>query len=476
MGNAPHQQLPAPETSPTNWAGYLRHHDVRIEDARIMSLGGLDINIMDHFTYFELYEDIFQSNISGVLSGIDSSNLPTSLPLTGQELLIVTFCTPGAENITQGFVIDKITERLPLKNQRAQMYDLHFVFPSFTNNLLRRVNKSYTGKISDTVKDIFKTNINTDESETAIKINVEPTVGDHRVVVPGWRPIPTINWLAKRAMSETFAPKCNYVFYQDLDGFHFVSLTSLIAKPAVQQYEHYPINSSYAREDDGGELDIDKSLRNIETLIIRGFDVSSEILKGTYASSLLVHDITTKSYNTYAYMYNSTFDSKLSLNGHPILPSFLDIYSPHMESKEYMYPRHAGLHGGIVELETDDGIKTEVIEHPDNDKAEWWVQHHDSAMNQLLFSSIEIVVAGDSNRRVGDKVIVNIPDSSKIESGENVADIMLSGNYLVTKIKHTITPGSGHTLQMRLCKDSYIAPLPNTHVYEPDNFSGDTEA
>ena len=71
-----------------------------------------------------------------------------------------------------GFVIDKITERLPLKNQTAQLYDLHFIFPTFTNNIVKRVNKAYSGTIADTVKDIFKTYLNTDESETAIKINV----------------------------------------------------------------------------------------------------------------------------------------------------------------------------------------------------------------------------------------------------------------------------------------------------------------
>ena len=43
---------------------------------------------------------------------------------------------------------------------------------------------------------------------------------------------------------------------------------------------------------------------------------------------------------------------------------------------------------------------------------------------------------------------------------------MVSGIYLITKIKHTITPNSGHQMHMKLCKDSYGWGLPNEFVHE----------
>ena len=447
-----------------NVNAYIRSHDVRIEEIRIISHNGLDINISEHFQFVEFLEDMFSSNLTGRMTIIDGTNLPNTLKLSGQEMLLITFNTPNLEPISTGFIIDRISERLPLRNQQSQMYDIYFVFPSFINNIRNRVNKSYTGPISETVKDIFKNNINSYQGENSIELFTESTLGNFPVIIPNWRPIPAINWLAKRATSALHRIKSDYVFFQDLDGFRFMSLTTLKTSPAVEIYESSPVRSSYTRKNPDEPTDFDIQARNIEKLIIGGYDKSKEVMDGMYASKMIIHDITSKTISTNQYMYPREFDTELSLNGHPLSSPWADMYSPYMDSKQYLIPRHSGMYGGVVELEN--GL--EVIQYADSDNSELWMQSHDSNINQLNSSFIEIVVQGDTNRRVGDKVIVNITDHSlnNTDDAMDNTDTTLSGNYLITKIKHTLSFGGGHEMQMRLNKDSFMEPLPSSWEYE----------
>lgn len=447
--------------TPPNWMSYLRRNDIRISDIRIISAGGLDIKIdKEHFQYFEILEDMFSAVIKGKMSIIDAANLPHNLKLTGQEIILMSFATnPNMKDINVGFVIDKISERLPLKNDQAQIYDIHFVFPTFINNIRQRVNKAYDGPISETVKDIFKNTLNSYEGENAIPLFAEYTHGNFPVIIPNWRPIPAINWLAKRAISFKNKMKSDYVFFQDFDGFRFMSLSTLKSAPAREVYESGPIRSRYVRPDPDGLADFDIPARNIQKLIIGGYDKSDEVMNGMYSSKMTIHDLLSKSIAKFQWNYQREFESELSLNGHPLLNPWADMYSPYTSSKEYLIPRHNGMFGGIVELEG--GIP--AIEYAQGDGSELWVQSHESNKMQLKSSFIEIVVQGDTNRRVGDKVIVQVNDHS---SEKSKIDGTLTGNYLITKIKHKISYGGGHEMQMRLNKDSFIEPFPTTWEYE----------
>ena len=189
-----------------------------------------------------------------------------------------------------------------------------------------------------------------------------------------------------------------------------------------------------------------ESFQNIRKLVACGFDRSRETLKGTYSSSVLVHDIVTKSYDTIEYKYLDDFDKTPNLNGNPIMPKN-NIYSDKINSKQYFVPSHLNLYGEPSASEENSG----------NDSVENWLPRHDAQINQFMSSSIEIDVAGDTNRRVGDKVFAVINSFESLDQqGRSKLDPLITGNYIVTKIKHTIHKTTGHTLKMKLCKDSNV--------------------
>ena len=72
---------------------------------------------------------------------------------------------------------------------------------------------------------------------------------------------------------------------------------------------------------------------------------------------------------------------------------------------------------------------------------------------------VKAIVSGDSSRKVGQIVELKIPSISG-QSGQT--DAILSGRYLVSKVKHVISSSqkSGYVTVMMLVKDSFGSPLP----------------
>jgi len=446
--------------SASNPQAYSRLNDVRLKDISIVSPNGTDMSIMNQYAILQIHEDIFQNNLSGVVSNIDASNIVVNFPLTGEEFLMITFETPGSgDTIELAFIIDKILDRAPLRNNQSQFYDIHFVCPTFTCNLFSDVSKAYNTTISSMVSDIFKNNINAggaDSTRKELKTN-EKTFGEQNVIIPSWNAFTSINWLSRRAVSETNQKICDYVFYQDLDGFHFRSISSMFDGEPMQTYIYGVDNSiDFVRDTPNSEIDMQKSFQNIRKLAAGGFDRSKETMKGAYASSVLVHDMVTKSYDETDYKYLDDFDQKPSLNGNPIMPKN-HMYSDKTNARGHFVPSHLNLYGEPSQSEENSG----------NDGVEIWLPRHEAQLCMLQSSHIEIEVAGDSSRRVGDKVFALVNSFEGVdEQGRVKNDTSATGNYIITRITHTIHKTVGHTMQMQLCKESNMNSTPQNLSFD----------
>jgi len=232
--------------------------------------------------------------------------------------------------------------------------------------------------------------------------------------------------------------------------------------PVREVYESIVTREEYDTEDD-----YESTHRNIQSpIIVRGFDRSKEIPKGTFSSSLMTHDIVKKEWGTTSYNYTQEFDSSKSLNNWPILPVGSDYFARHPDAKQYFSPKHAGIHGG-VQANTQEGEEVQFLEYPDNYRQELWMLTHDSLINQLKSSRIEFDIFGDSNRRVGDRVEVIVPPMKAVRFNSSEVDTLISGTYLITQIRHRISLG-GHEMRIELSKDSFIERMPDFIQYEPE--------
>ena len=440
----------------------LRSNDVDLVDIRIQSIDGMDISIIKHYQSVDIKEHLFSNNIMGRISILDAGNLTSELPLTGQEFVTFVFGTPGLPQLKKTFLIDKLSPKLNVGNEKTQTYDLHFISPCFLFSSTSKISEAYNGRISDTVENIFRNYITGNETTSFVgddvpKIKVEPTLGTHNFIIPNWHPNPTINWLANQAVSEMYPDRANYIFYEDLDGFHFVSLTSLIHGPIRESYK-----SAVANEKDKLQEDYSKEHRNIKSEIIpKGYERIKDIKNGMYSSTILTHDIVTKEFSSSVYKYSDDFDSTKALNEFPLMPTSSNHFAKKQDSKQYFCPKHLGSYGGVTTNEEGG----DILEHPDNFRQELHIQSHKSLLNQMQNYTIGFSVSGDSNRRVGDKVEVIVPSGKTESEGVHEIDYMISGNYLITKINHNITK-NGHTMKLELSKDSHIQRMPDYIEYD----------
>src|SRR5690606_12954697 len=79
----------------------------------------------------------------------------------------------------------------------AVTYKLHFVSEPRARSEGFLISRSYSGRISEMVKDIFDEYFGSDK-----EIDIEETVGEYKIIIPKLSPDQAIRFLSRRAYSE----------------------------------------------------------------------------------------------------------------------------------------------------------------------------------------------------------------------------------------------------------------------------------
>jgi len=255
----------------------LRVGDFRITTMKLTS-ANLDIktgsgaNMLDLTTsvWHELnfYEDIYSPIVSGDITLTDTVGLIESFPIIGEEILDVSFSTAGAalpptqgpppssasvseapKQIMNRFRVYKVDPPVQVTDN-SRTIKLYFVTDNQFTNLLSKVRKIYPTKqnipntritdndklytLADMARDIFydffigkKKPLK--QPATRKPFLVEPTRYQSEIIIPNWNPFKAISFLASKAVAASQEAKgANFVFYQTLQGFRFVSIETLM--------------------------------------------------------------------------------------------------------------------------------------------------------------------------------------------------------------------------------------------------------
>ena len=422
----------------------LNPGDVLIDSITIRSAAGAELDVRSQFVSFNIYEDMFSNGLSGFVVLIDSLNLVRYLQITGRETIKITFATPGEEvgNIfmTKEFLIYKISADSKLDGDGKKMVRLEFVSKPVYENAKLRVSKAFTDMpYSDMVTYIMNDIFDTD-------VNACPTLGNKNIVIPNWNPMYAINWLAKRSAAAQMPEACDYVFFETLDGeYQFMSLSVLKEQPAVVKYHHTPT----ARNPITGQIFMKKEFYNILSYVVtdRG-DKMREIVAGVYGNNAVALDVVAKRMDTSIYTYNTQRGRVPTISKYPLVPKMTDELSQSVTAYQKLYPKHSFKYDGIE----------------DNDEMHYISTRRQSQMNQFKTNTLTITVNGDSRRRVGDIVSVDIPSVEDPKNKDVWYDPYLSGKYMITAIVHEIGHGD-YTMKMELAKDGYDEPIPEVQTF-----------
>jgi hypothetical protein len=402
--------------------------------------GGDPVDLKDLFIDITIYESIFDDKMYGEILIKDVLNLGEAVPFIGNEKVYIEYKTKNTKNKPVSIVGQIVAPmgKARTDNEKVEIYKLQFVSEVHFANRFRRIASSYSGEITSIAAKIFAENFK-EEHLNKFFFN-EKTTTRHKFVIPYWTPLFTLSWLAQRAFSTT--PSC-FVFYEDVDGFHFKNLLKAIEADPVMNYNVEPTS--------GGNLgNVDSFMSKVQSYSVTSFfDRLEEQAGGMYSSSLLTHDITKKTYSPYQYDYNSGFSKSSHLNQYP-------LYPPQSQLADVMFKSNV-CYRNLLPMQTD---RFEKIE--DNEKFENYFLDRKSIQKQFTTFRVTITVPGISTLRLLDTIYFRIPRSGYMDEDRTEwEDPYLTGKYLVVSITTVINKADGYRTTIEMSKDSLIKGIPD---------------
>lgn len=437
------------QTVPTDkWS---KPGDIVIETIELVSSSGFTMNIREQLASVVIYEDLFSNSLSGYVTLLDALNLSKHLPIIGNETLKITFTTPGIEDqqrkkISLVFKIYKVSSKQKVGGSQNQvLVSLEFVSEEFFFNSGTKVSKAYTSQpYSEIIKSVFYDyilpNNELDPSQTTdtgkSKLVTFDTYGMKNIVIPNWSPFYTINFLSSRAVYSGNTQMCDYVFYQNLEGIYvFMPISFMKSLPTCASYKHVPADHN------AGKLMQDNARR----ITITNFgDKLRDFSTGTYGGLLTTFDTTYKKIEYDIFSYKKKFADQTHVSKHPLLPGTRETLSDKIMAHRKFLPKHS--------YKYDETL--------DNEEYLDFAMNRHSLMNQIGGLGLEIEIPGDSRRRAGDVVEIEVVSQEDTSKKNEWRDLYLSGRYLVSSVAHHIGRNE-YTMILTLTKDSYDDPIPD---------------
>ena len=128
--------------------------DVEIKGLWLQTPGNKDYNLIPHLTELNIYESVFSNSLTANITLSEAVNLPTKLPIVGEEMVVMDITIPGMRDGSDDgtkymnplyMYVHKITNH-KLNGPQAVEYSLELVSEQYMNNIHARVSKSYSGK------------------------------------------------------------------------------------------------------------------------------------------------------------------------------------------------------------------------------------------------------------------------------------------------------------------------------------------
>ena len=448
-----------------------------IEDLRLVTTTGLEVNLITSVIGITFFEDIFSMTVTGTIAIMDSVNLASHGPLLGQEYLHLKIRTPFVnkdESTTidfseNAFLVHSISKRQKLTGG-VQGFVLSFVSQELVKNQRLRVTQSLTDTWSNIVKKML-----TDKKylNTKKKIDLEPTTGVKKFVAPNIRPLDVVIMGMKQAVA-AYKGEPTYIFYETLKGFNFRTLASLYNNAPIVEYSTIEPGTNIK----DGIIDVFKDLQTIINYeIISNNDSIASYRTGMYGSKLITHDIISKSYNTKVYNYHDNWANEAHIvsgvtEGTPDFPlvSHLTITEEGLRVSDFparTFLMPTSLSGGVdSQHQTENNTSPYMAYDPHK-----WAQQRNSQMIQLENAlQINVLVHGNTLINAGDKVLLNIPYTASAKGPKNERyDKFYKGPFLIKKIRHEffVQENQKHKMHMQLVKDSLEEKLDDVGPIEP---------
>ena len=388
----------------------------------------------------DYYESIESPTISMSLRFLDVDQVIGRKGITGGELIEVTvkdgdddeFKITKDHKMMLNSVVDMNTQT------KFQEATLEFVSQETIINETSRLNKKFTGNVSQTVKDILtkdkkgiltkKKVFGPDEEQLGdIVVEKDRATNSYSFVGNLKRPFDTIQWLCPKSQSSN--QSFGFLFFENLDGYHFRSIENLLKQKSLPPYTQTD-----------SPFDSENKAIILQNKLDSSNDIGMNCRMGMYANKTIYVDIENQGASVVDYDI-----TQLKLKKPPKLMEGLEKHPTRLMLRVNDF--------GVAQV---GAAKSEV--QPESELAVY--QNKSYIRNNLLFSqSLRISIPLNTTLRVGLILEIKFPvkkGDGKTETGtygtEKTNDP--SGRYLIAELRHLIGREKAET-QLKLIRDVF---------------------
>jgi hypothetical protein len=396
----------------------------------------------------EIYESVFQNVITGSITLFDNNNIIRNMPLIGREFLEIVFKTPSSEEISKKFKIYDISmkERIAQKNELIIVLQFSSVQHGMDHS--KKISKSFKNqRWHQIARKIFDDYLTRKTGKNTKFTILKDTLPNTSLVIPNWTPFQTLNWISSKM---EYYGNIDYLFFESMDGFFLVPLGYFKSKgiKAIYKQDPEPVLEEFNQNP---EISRRKILSYFE--VLNGNNKSEMEMEGVFASRTFVHDTTFKTVQSKDFLYDLDFrdGNVIKLSENPIAPS---VYTLGVNPQNH------------IEYKQKSSYAFDSV------KQQYDPFHTQKRRSQLLRNNAKVMkieVMGDSSRKLGDVIKLEIPAPEFLPTKDRskLLDGTISGKYIVTSLSHHLTRLDGYHMAMELMRDSYEEPIADKVTLRP---------
>jgi len=415
---------------------------------KITSLDDIEIDITNSILSVDYFENILSPTISIIAQCTNKYGIVSGLPIRGGEKVEVEIDTGfgdlkflGEEESLRVYMVTGQEG-----NRMSENFTLHIATQECLNNESSRCFRKYTGKISESVKDIL---INDLKTTKFLDENIEESANSYRWIGSMRKPFKIFEWLGPKTISSRAGeldPEPNgskqekargtvgFFFYENRDGFNFKSidkLTELIGSAREENIFRYNYTGKVIKA-----AELSNRFKIINYSFDRNIDMRAALRFGMFKNQTYLYNIDDNEVTVYNYDITEEIGNKKMSK-----QDGLSVSSDLVE-----YPSR------ILVKSTDNGIMSPGGGTDNSGRIPADLAKSTARYNLLFSQSLNILIPCNVNLKVGDVIHCEFSEMNSGKSNEPDADI--SGRYLIRELRHHLSQGL-NTTSLKLIRDSY---------------------
>lgn len=449
--------------------GYRFAGDIEVKGIYLISQAGQLRNIGKIVKEVNVFQDLTEPYLQSEIVVSDAVSLLQFLEgnrkegiqggFNGGEVIVLTYKMRDSTKkvITHFFGVHEVAER-QRADEKNEVYILNCISAEAYRASTKTISRAYGGTKGNLISNMVKSVVEEFIYDKQIKdihrnyrevlevriekeINVTPTNGKQRLIIPNLTPEDTISLFCQEADNDSHIPF--YFFYEDSKGFNFKDLSELVQRDVAETYTY--MSQNVVGEE--GESEKDSSIvhdfqKIISFNVVSQTDIIRNVKRGLFRSKMINLDILRKNKSEYNFNYEKEYKSFTKL-------------------QKWKIPGQVDGNPVIHMLQSRNGHDTDTTFQSENHLPKRINQHlprSQSYFNHIFNTMMDVTVPGNSELNVGDVIELNIPNATTINKLDGKKDKYLSGKYLITSLRHKFggTTGEMFTTHITCVKDTGI--------------------